>query len=158
MLPVFSRPLGFRKLNLVTESTEYERIASARLVLLEFGLLLAGTPLTPEDTAGADETDPGFRIRSAHDFGATLAGGDIFGWDSGDSGEPSGTGSPMRVVELSVPDEGEVSIIFGLNFWEPGACELEVDFGVVVACVLGMTGTTGRVTVLLWECVGVWTD
>lgn len=151
MLPVFSRPLGLRRLNLVAESTENARIASARLVLLDFGLLLASVTLTPGETAGADETDPEFRIRSAHDFGGTLVGGDVFGWDSGD---PLATRSPMRVVELSVvPEEGELSGDCGLDFWDPGACEGDV-FGVAT---LGMIGTTGRVAALLWECVGDWT-
>lgn len=155
MLPVFSRPLGLRKLNLVAESTENARIASARLVLLDFGLSLASVPLTPGETAGADGTDPELRIRSAHDFGGgTLVGGDVFGWNSGD---PPATESPTRVVELSVvPEEGELSGDCGLDFWDPGACEGDV-FGVTAADTLGMIGTTGRVAVLLWECVGDWT-
>lgn len=79
MLPVFSNPLGLRKLNLVTESTENARIASARLVLFEFGLPLDTNPLAPGESEEVDELAPCFRTRSAHDFGETLAGGELLG-------------------------------------------------------------------------------
>lgn len=54
---------------------------------------------------------------------------------------------PMIVVGLSDPEEGGVSK-GGLDFWLSGVCEDLDDLG-VAAGIFGMTGTTGRVAVLL---------
>lgn len=120
MLPVFSRPLGFKKLNLASESTENARNASAELILLKFGLSLVSTPLTAGEATEADAKESLVRTRSAHDLGAAFAGGDASNCSNGTSAPSE---SPIRVCELSEFAEGESATDCGFGFSRSGVCE-----------------------------------